>query len=122
MEDALQRSSFQEILDRMANFAFDYNRGCSRCRSIDWVYVVQMTRQAAQVHFDGLCLDCMDRSELKGKSADGEYMWENASVNGRWDKRCRVPHEQGTWYVSWLGRDDIRQKLLKGGYNGHGEA
>ncbi|KAF2441643.1 hypothetical protein P171DRAFT_456641 [Karstenula rhodostoma CBS 690.94] len=114
IEDALQRSSFQEILDRMKEFTFDYNPACRRCRSIDWVYVVQMTRQAAQGYFDGLCLDCMDRSKPKGKDLDDEYWRINSSVKNRWDSRCRVPHKQATWYVSWLGRDDIRQKLLRG--------
>ncbi|KAL5404395.1 hypothetical protein PMIN06_008958 [Paraphaeosphaeria minitans] len=114
IEDALQRSSFHEILDRMKDFSFDYNPECRRCRSIDWVYVVQMTRQAAQAYFDGLCLDCMDRSKPEGKEMDDEYWRINASVENRWDSRCRVQHKQATWYVSWLGRDDIRQKLLRG--------
>ena len=97
----------------MAGFTFDYNPNCSRCRSIDWVYVVQMTRQAALVYFDGLCLDCMDRSDPKGKILNGEYLKNNSSVKNRWDTRCRVSHKQATWYLSWLGRDDIRQRLLK---------
>jgi hypothetical protein len=74
IEDALQRSSFQEILDRMRHFSFEYNPACPRCRSIDWNYVVQITRQATQGYFDGLCLDCMDRSKPKGKDLDGGSM------------------------------------------------
>ena len=78
-----------------------------------------MTRQFTQGYFDGLCLDCMDRSKPKGKDLDDEYWRINANANKRWDSRCRVHHGQPTWYVSWIGRDDVRQKLLKGAHGYH---
>jgi hypothetical protein len=81
------------------------------------VYLVLVAASAAEKYFDGLCLDCMHRSKLqKGQDsrADTEYWEHNVSKAGRWDTSCRITHNQSTWYVSWLGRDDIRQKLLKG--------
>lgn len=98
----------------MDKFKLEYQPVCLRCRSIDFVYVVQMTRQVTQSYFDGLCLDCMERSKPKGKGLDDEYWRINANVNNRWDSRCRVRHGQPTWYVSWLGHNEVRQKLLKG--------
>jgi hypothetical protein len=98
----------------MKQFSFEYKLACRRCSSIDWNYVIQITRQATQGYFDGLCLDCMDRSKPKGKGLDDEYWRINTSAMNQWEKRCRVRHKQPTWYVSWLGRDDVRQKLLKG--------
>ncbi|KAF1975991.1 hypothetical protein BU23DRAFT_578813 [Bimuria novae-zelandiae CBS 107.79] len=112
IENAVTRSSFQAIIDRMKEFKYDYTPACPRCRSIDFAYVVQLTHQAALSYFDGLCLDCMDRSKPKSKDLDDEYWRINANVDHRWDSRCRTRHGQPSWYVSWLGREDVKQKLL----------
>ncbi|KAJ4294427.1 hypothetical protein N0V90_008117 [Kalmusia sp. IMI 367209] len=114
IEDVVKRSSINEIVERLKQFQFDYSPTCRRCRSIDFVYVVKMTIQAAENYFDGLCLDCMNRSKPKGKDLDDEYWRINKSSMNHWDTRCRSKHNQSSWYVSWLGRDDTRQKLLKG--------
>ncbi|KAF2677236.1 hypothetical protein K458DRAFT_378687 [Lentithecium fluviatile CBS 122367] len=114
VDDVMPRASFHEIIDRLRQFELDWVPPCGRCRSIDWVYEVRMAIQATQSYFDGLCLDCMDRSKPKGKNLDDDYWRHNESVGGRWDTNCRIKHNQSTWYVSWLGRDDTRQKLLKG--------
>jgi hypothetical protein len=45
---------------------------------------------------------------------DDEYEKQNQSVGGRWDTKCRIKHGQPTWYISWLGRPDIREKILRG--------
>ncbi|KAF2872530.1 hypothetical protein BDV95DRAFT_628168 [Massariosphaeria phaeospora] len=92
----------------------DFYSFTSRCRNIDFGMYVRKGKAAAQAYFDGLCLDCMDRSKPKGKDLDEEYWRHNSSVGNRWDTRCRIKHGQPSWYVSWLGRDDTRQKLLKG--------
>lgn len=114
VDDVIPRASINDIVARLKQFEFDYIPACNRCRSIDWVYVVRKTVAATEAYFDGLCLDCMDRSKPKGKDLDDEYWRHNESMGGRWDTRCRIKHNQATWYVSWLGRDDTRQKLLRG--------
>ncbi|KAF1960219.1 hypothetical protein CC80DRAFT_438829 [Byssothecium circinans] len=114
IEDIINRSSINDIVKRLNDFELNWNPKCNRCKSVDWLYVVRKTVSATEAYFDGLCLDCMDRSKPKGKDLDAEYWEHNSSYNGRWDRRCRVKHNQSTWYVSWLGRDDTRQKLLKG--------
>jgi hypothetical protein len=81
---------------------------------MEWEVVVLKAKANTEAYFDGLCLDCMDRSKPQGKDVDDEYWRHNASVDGRWDTRCRVRHNQSTWYVSWLGRPDIREKIMRG--------
>ncbi|KAK1908646.1 hypothetical protein P3342_009497 [Pyrenophora teres f. teres] len=56
----------------------------------------------------------MNRSKPRGETLDNEYEDDNKSVDGRWDTKCRIKHGQPTWYVSWLGRPDIREKILRG--------
>jgi hypothetical protein len=79
---------------------------------MDWESVVLKAKANIEKYFDGLCLDCMNRS--KPKDLDDEYWKHNTNVNGRWDSRCRITHNQSTWYVSWLGRPDIREKIMRG--------
>jgi hypothetical protein len=37
----------------------------------------------------------------------------NEGVGGRYDTRCKIKHNQSTWYISWLGRPDIREKIMR---------
>jgi hypothetical protein len=80
--------------------------------------VVLKAKANTEKYFDGLCLDCMDHSKPKGKNLDDEYWALNSNVNGRWDSKCRIKHNQSTWYVSWLGRPDVREKIMRG-LDGH---
>lgn len=114
IEDAVGWSSISEIVDRMKGFAFRHPTICRKCYGVDCVRVVKKAIEATNDgHFDGLCLDCMDRSIPKGNDLDDEYWRINAIINYRWDTQCRVKHNQYSWYVSWCGSDDTRQQLLK---------
>jgi hypothetical protein len=44
---------------------------------------------------------------------DDEYEKRNQSVGGHWDTKCRIKHGQPTWYISWLGRPDVHEKILR---------
>jgi hypothetical protein len=128
VDDVLSRASYNDIIDRLERFELDWTPPCDRCRRIDWVssgryeallsstslYLVRLAAQATEAYFDGLCLDCMKHSKPRGRDLDAEYWKHNESKGGRWDTGCRISYNQSTWYVSWLGRDDMRQKLLKG--------
>jgi hypothetical protein len=83
-----------------------------RCRGMEWDSVVLKAKANTEKYFDGLCLNCMDHSKPKGKNLD-EYWAHNANIDGRWDSR-RIMHNQSTWYVSWLGRPDVREKIMRG--------
>jgi hypothetical protein len=73
-----------------------------------------MAKSNTENYFDSLYLDCMDRSKPQGKDLDGEYCKHGTNGNGRWNTRCRIKHNQSTWYVSWLGRPDDREKIMRG--------
>jgi hypothetical protein len=61
-------------------------------------------------HFQGLCIDCMDRSKIANARTD-EYYW--TKLGPRAPRDCRVKHGDCTWYVSWCGRDEHRKKLME---------
>lgn len=113
VEDFFSFSSVTEILQGLDNFDFTYMGGCTHCQGIDWNYIVRQAKNNTAAYFEGLCLDCMARSQGKKKKEDREYWKANRSVGGRWDTRCAMRHRQQTWYVSWLGRDDVRYLLLE---------
>ncbi|KAF2845779.1 hypothetical protein T440DRAFT_543464 [Plenodomus tracheiphilus IPT5] len=122
VEDVLSYSSVQQIINRLGRFEYTHKTDCIRCRQLDWESVVLKAKANTENYFDGLCLDCMNRSKPKNKSPDDEYCEHNRSVDGRWDKYCRFRHNQSTCYVSWLGRPDVREKILRGpdGYRAEG--
>ncbi|CAA9964096.1 hypothetical protein PTMSG1_07455 [Pyrenophora teres f. maculata] len=114
VDDVLNYSSINQVVGRLKAFDYDYTPKCARCRSIDWETIVLKARTNTLGYFNGMCLDCMNRSKPRGETLDNEYEDDNKSVDGRWDTKCRIKHGQPTWYVSWLGRPDIREKILRG--------
>lgn len=113
LEDTFGKCSARSILTRLDGFSMGPLRGeCDSC-DIDWEDVVDRAVRRTKRYFDGLCLDCMDRSHAKRETVDKDYWNHNAAVGGRWDSRCRINHGEPTWYVSWRGRDETRQKLMK---------
>ena len=114
VEDVISYSSIQNIIDRLDSFKYTHVPDCKRCRNQDWHSIVLKAKAYSESYFNGVCLDCMDRSKPKGKTLDDEYWQHNTNVEGRWDTRCRFMHNQSTWYVSWLGRPDVREKIMRG--------
>ncbi|KAH3993315.1 hypothetical protein HBI81_125190 [Parastagonospora nodorum] len=114
VDDVLTSSSIAEVTRRLKAFKLNYTAKCKRCASIDWESVVLRACSNTDGYFNGICLDCQDRSKPKGEGLDDEYEKHNQPDAGRWDTRCRFKHGQPTWYISWLGRPDIREKMLRG--------
>ncbi|KAH7094428.1 hypothetical protein FB567DRAFT_3267 [Paraphoma chrysanthemicola] len=113
VDDVLLSSSISQIVNRLKGFKYDYTPKCQRCRNHDWETIVLRAQSNTNGYFNGICLDCQDRSKPRGDSIDDEYEKHNSSEGGRWDTRCRIKHGQPTWYISWLGRPDIREKILR---------
>jgi hypothetical protein len=112
LEDVFPKNSVSTILSRMQDFGLAPAEECGFC-SVDWHEVVANAREDTEDNFDGLCLDCMDRSRPK-KDDDRDYWTKcKSGYGGRWDLNCRLHHGQQTWYVSWCGRDEHRRKLLE---------
>ncbi|KAL1797251.1 hypothetical protein ACET3X_003857 [Alternaria dauci] len=114
VDDVLNYSSIGQIVRRLKAFDYAYTPKCNRCRGIDWETIVLKAVSNTLGYFNGMCLDCMDRSKPRGDILNDEYETLNQSVEGRWDTKCRIKHGQPTWYISWLGRPDIREKILRG--------
>ena len=88
-----------------------YQGTCAHC-SVDWAEEVALARSNTLRNFDGLCIDCMDRSGPKRGDGDVDYWRQLESIDGRWNVNCRVRHEAPSWYISWCGRAEHRQKLI----------
>lgn len=112
LELTFARHSIVELLSQLARFdEISNSGGCKNCH-IDWEDEVSKAAKWTKAKFDGLCLDCMNKSKFRKGSIDDDYWRGLGAVNGRWDARCRVEHGETSWYVSWCGRDEHRRQLL----------
>jgi hypothetical protein len=100
-----------EVLSMLKSLTMRFQGTCRHCR-IDWGEEVARARTATLRSFDGLCIDCMDRSRPKRGDGDVDYWRQLESIDGRWDVNCRVRHGEPSWYISWCGRAEHRQKLI----------
>jgi len=82
VEDVISYSSVQQIIDRLGDFEYTHKPACRRCRQMDWESTVLKAKANTENYFNGLCLDCMDRSKPHGKNLDDEYWKHNESVGG----------------------------------------
>ena len=113
LERTCQRSPMKTILERLDNFSFETTKGsCSFCRS-DYKKSVETAQIITRSYFDGLCLDCMDRTKPVTRDADMDY-WQHNSLNEKdFMYHCRNKHHQPTWYFSFMGRQEVRNRFLR---------
>ncbi|KAF2133803.1 hypothetical protein P153DRAFT_274428, partial [Dothidotthia symphoricarpi CBS 119687] len=111
LEKTFSKSSVMMILADLKSFTMKQHGSCSLC-STDWEGEVAHARVMALRYFDGLCIDCMDRSRPKRENGDVDYWRQLESIDGRWDENCRIRHDEPSWYISWCGRAEHRQKLV----------
>ncbi|GAQ04923.1 hypothetical protein ALT_2244 [Aspergillus lentulus] len=81
---------------------------CSVCR-LDGKTIVRQAIALVSGYFDGLCLDCMDRTKdlLVEGNKDQDY-WFHDQWEQSYDRDCRIPHGEPTWYFSFMGRKEKR--------------
>ena len=102
-----------EILNRLENFDFDAkSSACGTCHQ-DYKGRVTRIEKTVRRYFDGLCLDCLDRSKPKLGDTDKDYWRHHKLKEHEWVKGCRFPHKQPTWYFSFNGRKEERDRLMK---------
>ena len=107
-----------EILDRLESFNLEAkSSACGPCRK-DYGGMVTRTEKKVREYFDGLCLDCLNRSKPKLGSTDMDYWRHNDLKEHDWVKGCRFPHKQPTWYFSFNGRKEERDRLIKEKFDG----
>ncbi|THV92482.1 hypothetical protein D6D25_09491, partial [Aureobasidium pullulans] len=97
VDQAAQRNPIANVLHQLADFD-DYFEAPAEAKV--WKY------------FDGLCLDCMDHTQPKFADEHEDY-WGHLERDMEWDNACRIDHGQATWYYSFMGRADARDKILK---------
>ncbi|KAF4228820.1 hypothetical protein CNMCM8980_005580 [Aspergillus fumigatiaffinis] len=80
--------------------------------SVFWLDGKTIVRQAiARVsgYFDGLCLDCMDRTkDLQVERSKDQDYWFHNQWEKFYDRDCRISHGEPTWYFSFMGRKEKR--------------
>lgn len=75
--------------------------------------IVQDGKVKTEKYFEGLCLDCMDAS--KADDEDRDYWSHGTPKEHEFVYGCRAKrHSQPTWYFSYMGRKQRRDKLYRG--------
>ncbi|RAL14379.1 uncharacterized protein BO97DRAFT_340628, partial [Aspergillus homomorphus CBS 101889] len=114
-EECMKRSSIDDLIDRLADFAEKNMRkyvdpktdtpvDCV-CYAADWITIIEHVATRVLGYFNGLCLDCMNKTKnlRPGGDQDTDY-WEYMDHRDRWDLGCRITHAEPTWYFSFMGR------------------
>ena len=113
------RTSMTKILERLKNFSFKARAtACAFCGQ-NYKDVIDDVIARVGEYFDGLCLDCLDRSKPKTGDSHLDY-WRHLKVKeNEWVYGCRFIHRQPTWYFSFNGRqedaDRFRTKMTSRG-------
>ena len=113
-ERAYQRSSMNTILNQLVQFSFEAKASaCKSCR-IDYKEdAVKVAQTKTKSYVDGLCLDCMDKTRPVTGDADMDYWEHNTLRESDFICGCRISHRQPTWYFSFMGRLDVRDRFLR---------
>lgn len=102
-------------MGKLKGFSFQPPKSACVVCSMDYGAGIEKAREHVGEYFDGLLLDCMDdKSQPKTGDGDKDYWLHNdlpeeATVHG-----CQFDHKQPTWYFSFMGRKDDRDRLRKG--------
>lgn len=113
LERVAQRTAITILLDRLDRFEEPLKQGCSpNCRR-DFKRIVTSVKNSTRHYFDGLCLDCMDKSKPKTGDLDMDYWRHDDLKEEEWAFGCRFDHKQPTWYFSFMGRQEDRDRFRK---------
>ncbi|KAI4180475.1 MAG: hypothetical protein LQ346_006986 [Caloplaca aetnensis] len=113
LETVFLHKSINEILENLTRFSYEAPaRACVLCRQ-DYKKIVKGVEQNVRSYFDGLCLDCLDRSKPKTEDIDMDYWRHHELKEHEWTSGCRFSHKQPTWYFSFNGRKEERDRMAK---------
>lgn len=105
VDKAVQRYPLAEIIEELEKFEFTpKTKTCtsSACYH-DFKNSVSIAIRKSKLAFDGLCLDCMERSQPEDQPCQ-EFVEQNSPYKGCWDMDCRFGHGRASWQVSFLAR------------------
>ena len=115
LEDIGRFTTMQTIIERLEDFTYKVAESTyMRCRHTKYDTVALEASEVTHNYFDGLCLDCMARMDPKLGDHDADY-WNHSKFRSEegWFRSCRVPHKQPTWYYSFMGRQEVRDRLQR---------
>lgn len=112
LERAAQKSSMGEILSILDEFRYEVGEpSCQRSCQQNFRSIILNAQMHTSEYFEGLCLDCMDHSKSKTEDVDMDY-WQHSKLHeSEWVRGCRFSHKQPTWYYSFMGRKETRDRL-----------
>ncbi|KAF1973179.1 hypothetical protein BU23DRAFT_139582 [Bimuria novae-zelandiae CBS 107.79] len=116
IDRAMQQYPIGEIIDELEKFEFTPKtiKCSSGICAHDFKNSVNIAIRRAKYAFDGLCLDCMERSQID--HVDGQtrqtFLEKNTPFKGCWDIDCRFGHGRASWYYSWMGPSSVRRDIL----------
>lgn len=105
------KNSIDVILSRLEKFTYQApDSACGTCRK-NYDSVVATARERVARYFDGLCLDCMDRSKPKTGDRDDDYWRHNELDETEFIRDRKFVHKQPSWYFSFMGRREDRERF-----------
>ncbi|CAI6338289.1 unnamed protein product [Periconia digitata] len=113
IDRAVQRYPINEITAELEKFRFTPKvESCSSGACYhNFENSVKIAIKKTMAAFDGLCLDCMERSQCD-KQPDDDFIKKNLPFRGCFDMNCRFGHGRTTWYFSWMGSLSVRRDIL----------
>ena len=113
LEQTAQKTSISGILSRLESFSYEASsEACGVCR-FNYNGHVAESRAKVESYFDGLCLDCMDRSQPKSGNIDMDYWRHDRLSESEYIAGFRIKHKQPTWYFSFMGRQEERERIRR---------
>lgn len=105
------------ILDMLRSLdKFQYKASGAYCRgpcSQNFNNQVKVTVARVREYFQGLCLDCMNHTNPKTGDTDMDY-WRHGDLSpDEWSRGCRLSHGEPTWYFSYMGRREDRDRFMR---------
>ncbi|KAF2642281.1 hypothetical protein P280DRAFT_478423 [Massarina eburnea CBS 473.64] len=113
VDKAVAKYPLQDIIDELEKFTFTPKaEACtSGICNHNFYNSVQIAIKKTKAAFDGLCLDCMERSQ-SDELPRQEFIAQNAPYKGCFDMGCRFGHGRTSWYFSWMGSLAVRRDIL----------
>ena len=108
------KKEIREILEQLNGFRYKpAESACSTFCQRDYEGEVGKAISYVRGYFDGLCLDCMDKTNAKTADFDSDYWHHNDLKEDEWHEGCREKHGEPTWYFSFMGRREDREQFFK---------
>ena len=113
LERAYQRKSMTAVLALLDKFSFEAKKdACLRCRK-NYKEIVRTAQATTRYYFNGLCLDCMDKTRPVTEDEHMDYWLHNDLTEADFAGHCRVVHGEPSWYFSFMGRLEVRDRFLR---------